>query len=213
MRFSVRTKLFGAFGVVIALMVVLGVVAISKLGSVKQEADYLGTKSVNSALTTATVRSATANIRRIQNRLIFAEPAQRKDYFEKLQPFRDQLDKFLSDYEEFVGDAKDRRLWEDTKAQWAGYQAVITAHQDKILAGDIEGAKSVLTDSEDKFNGLMDAAGAWRDHNIKLADNAMEHSDSTYAGARTVMIGIETSFATLSRVSTLLTMSVKGPFA
>jgi len=55
MRFSVRTKLFGAFGVVIALMLVLGVVAISKLGSVKHEADYLGTKSVNSALTTATV--------------------------------------------------------------------------------------------------------------------------------------------------------------
>ena len=170
MRFSVRTKLFGAFGVVIALMLVLGVVAISKLGSVKNEADYLGTKSVNSALTTATVRSATANIRRIENRLIFAEPNQRKGYFEKLQPFRDQMDKFLSDFEQYVGDAKDRRLWEATKAQWAGYQAVITAHQDKILAGDIEGAKGVLTDSEDKFNALMDAAGAWRDYNVKLAD-------------------------------------------
>ena len=133
MRFSVRTKLFGAFGVVIALMVVLGVVAISKLGSVKQEADYLGTKSVNSALTTATVRSATANIRRIQNRLIFAEPNQRKDYFAKMKVFQDQLDKFLADFEQYVGDAKDRELWENTKAKWAGYQAVLTAHQDKIL--------------------------------------------------------------------------------
>jgi methyl-accepting chemotaxis protein len=190
MRFSVRTKLFGAFGVVIALMVVLGVVAISKLGSVKQEADYLGTKSVNSALTTATVRSATANIRRIQNRLIFAEPAQRKGYFEKMQPFQDQLDKFLSDYQQYVGDAKDRELWEGAKARWAAYQAVISDHQDAILSGDVEGAKTVLTDSEDRFNALMDAAGAWRDYNIKLADRAMEHSDSTYAGARTVMIGL-----------------------
>src|SRR5690242_14790190 len=190
MRFSVRTKLFGAFGVVIALMLVLGVVAVSKLGSVKHEADYLGTKSVNSALTTATVRSATANIRRIQNRLIFAEPNQRKGYFEKMKVFQDQLDKFLADFQQYVGDAKDRELWEGTKANWAGYQAVITAHQDKILAGDIAGAKTVLTDSEDKFNGLMDAAGAWRDYNIKLADQAMEHSDSTYSGARTVMIAL-----------------------
>src|SRR5690242_8270409 len=137
MRFSVRTKLFGAFGVVIALMVVLGVVAISKLGSVKQEADYLGTKSVNSALTTATVRSATANIRRIQNRLIFAEPAQRKGYFEKMKPFQDQLDKFLGDFEQYVGDAKDRELWQATQARWTAYQPVITAHQAKIEAGDI----------------------------------------------------------------------------
>jgi methyl-accepting chemotaxis protein len=190
MRFSVRTKLFGAFGVVIALMIVLGVVAISKLGSVKTEADYLGTKSVNSALTTATVRSATANIRRIQNRLIFAEPNQRKDYFEKMKPFQEQLDKFLADFQQYVGDAKDRELWEHTKANWAAYQAVIADHRDKILAGDIEGAKTVLTDSEDKFNALMDAAGAWRDYNIKLADNAMEHSDATYGGARKVVIGL-----------------------
>jgi methyl-accepting chemotaxis protein len=190
MRLSVRTKLFGAFGVVIALMVVLGVVAISKLGSVKTEADYLGTKSVNSALTTATVRSATANIRRIQNRLIFAEPNQRKGYFEKMKVFQDQLDKFLTDFQQYVGDAKDRELWENTKANWAGYKAVITAHQDKIMAGDIDGAKNVLTDSEDKFNGLMDAAGAWRDYNIKLADKAMEESDSVYMGARKLVIGL-----------------------
>src|SRR3954468_20277038 len=116
MRFSVRTKLFGAFGVVIALMVVLGVVAISKLGSVNHEADYLGTKSVNSALTTATVRSASANVRRLQNQLIFAAPAQRKGFVAKIKPFEDQLDQFLGDYQKWVGDAKDRELWENTKA-------------------------------------------------------------------------------------------------
>src|ERR1044071_8525962 len=122
MRFSVRTKLFGAFGVVIALMVVLGVVAISKLGSVNHEADYLGTKSVNSALTTATVRSASANIRRIQNQLVFAEPAQRKALIAKIKPFEDQLDQFLGDYQQWVGDAKDRELWQDAKSAFATYE-------------------------------------------------------------------------------------------
>ena len=52
MRVPVRTKLFGAFGVVIALMAVLGAVSIDKLDAVNSRAKHLGTKSVNSEETT-----------------------------------------------------------------------------------------------------------------------------------------------------------------
>jgi methyl-accepting chemotaxis protein len=188
MRFSVRTKLFGAFGVVIALMVVLGIVAISKLGSVNQEADYLGTKSVNSTLTTATVRSASANIRRIQNQLVFAEPAQRQSLAGKIKPFEDQLDGFLADYQQWVGDAKDRELWENAKSAFATYKQEASQFDDKILAGDVEGAKRVLNESDEEFNALMDEAGAWRDYNIKEADAALKQSRATYGSARTLVI-------------------------
>ena len=48
MRMSVRAKLFGAFGVVIVLMAVLGIVSISKLDALNNGAEHLGTKSVRS---------------------------------------------------------------------------------------------------------------------------------------------------------------------
>jgi methyl-accepting chemotaxis protein len=188
MRFSLRTKLFGAFGVVIVLMVVLEAVAISKLGSVNQEADYLGTKSVQSALTTATVRSATANIRRIQNRLIFAEPGQREGYFEKMKPFQQQLDQLLADYPRYIGDRQDRAMYEATKSAWQTYQEETTQFDERITAGDIPGAKKVLTESEKEFDALADGAGKWRDYNVKLAGVALKSSRDTYASARTTVI-------------------------
>jgi hypothetical protein len=46
MRLSVRTKLFGSFGVVVGLMLALGVTAIVELGSVDNRAEYLGTNSL-----------------------------------------------------------------------------------------------------------------------------------------------------------------------
>jgi hypothetical protein len=60
MRLSVRTKLFGSFGVVIGLMVVLGVAAIVELGSVASRAQYLGTNSVPAAQTIGTIETAAA---------------------------------------------------------------------------------------------------------------------------------------------------------
>ena len=86
MRMSVRTKLFGAFGVVIALMVVLGFVAIAKLGSVNSRATYLGDTSIPSAEITARVRSASANYRRVQNRLIFASEKDRPRFLKEPVP-------------------------------------------------------------------------------------------------------------------------------
>src|SRR6201989_812696 len=76
MRVPVRTKLFGAFGVVIALMAVLGAVSIDKLDAVNARATHLGTKSVNSEETTGRVLTSAPNYRRIQNRLVFATPSE-----------------------------------------------------------------------------------------------------------------------------------------
>src|SRR5262249_32352480 len=134
------------------------------------------------------VRSASSNIRRIQNQLIFAEPAQRKELIAKIKPFEDQLDSFLGGYQKWVGDSKDRELWENAKAAYTTFQREAAQIDDKILANDVAGAKGALTESDEEFDALMDDAGAWRDYNVKLADNALKHSGDTYASARTSVI-------------------------
>src|SRR5258705_596864 len=87
MRLSVRTKLFGAFGVVIVLMVVLGVASISKLDAVNSKAVHLGTKSVNSEAATGEVLAPAANYRRVQNRLVFPSAAEAARFQAQLGPY------------------------------------------------------------------------------------------------------------------------------
>src|ERR1700759_5558234 len=102
MRLSVRSKLFGAFGVVIVLMIVLGIVAIARLGTVSARADRLGTRAVPSVETAGSMREAAANFRRIQNNLVFATPRERAAVIAQLAPLAAQANKALDDYGKLV---------------------------------------------------------------------------------------------------------------
>ncbi len=121
MRMSVRTKLFGAFGVVIGLMAVLGVVSISKLDSLNNGAEHLGTKSVRSEEATGDVLAAAANYRRVQNQLVFATDDEITKVQSELTKYRDEGDKALADYEQDVTDAKDHELWQTAQTAWQQY--------------------------------------------------------------------------------------------
>jgi gas vesicle protein len=67
--------LFGSFGVVVGLMLVLGVAAIVELGSVDNRAQYLGTNSVPAAQTIGTIETAAASFRRVASRPTWWWPA------------------------------------------------------------------------------------------------------------------------------------------
>jgi len=67
--------LFGSFGVVVGLMLVLGVAAIVELGSVENRAQYLGTNSVPAAQTIGTIETAAASFRRVASRPTWWWPA------------------------------------------------------------------------------------------------------------------------------------------
>ncbi|HEY2788714.1 MAG TPA: MCP four helix bundle domain-containing protein [Gaiellales bacterium] len=121
MRLSVRTKLFGSFGVVIALMVVLGGAAIVELGSVASRADYLGTNSLPSIDKISDVRADTANYRRYQNRLIFATPEETPKFLHDMGPYATDATQVLTAYAAGANGGADTRLWRATKTEWARY--------------------------------------------------------------------------------------------
>ena len=111
MRLSVRTKLFGAFGVVIGLMLVLGVTSIKQLGSVDARATFLGEESLASANLIGEMRSASANFRRVQNRLIFATPAERATLLTQLETYSDEANAEFERAKTILTDARERQLY------------------------------------------------------------------------------------------------------
>src|SRR5690242_5443709 len=156
MRMSVRAKLFGAFGVVIGLMAVLGVVSISKLDSLNNGAEHLGTKSVRSEEATGDVLAAAANYRRVQNQLVFATDDEITKVQSELTKYRDEGDKAFSEYEDDVTDAKDRGLWQTAQAAWQKYVSESRGVAEAASSGDVERARGLLVKTEDEFTGLTD---------------------------------------------------------
>jgi methyl-accepting chemotaxis protein len=190
MRLSVRTKLFGAFGVVIVLMIVLGVVAIARMGTVSARADRLGTKSIPAAETTGTMREAAANYRRVQSRLVFATPQERARFLAQLPSLETQVTKALDGHASDVADARDRALWQSSKADWAAYQQQTAGFAAAVRAGDIAKAKQILDASEDEFDQIAKGSNAWSDYNDKLASRALAEAHATYSSARTMVIAL-----------------------
>jgi hypothetical protein len=173
MRLSVRTKLFGSFGVVIGLMVVLGVAAIVELGSVASRAQYLGTNSVPAAQTIGTIETAAANFRRVQADLVVARAARRPELLSQLGPYAAEATKVLAGYAGSVTDPTDRRLWNTTKAEWASYLHT-TSHIDEDVRAGHKGAASHEVDAAGpEFDQLARDGHAWNAYNVRLADQAL----------------------------------------
>lgn len=135
MRLSVRTKLFGSFGVVVGLMLVLGVAAIVELGSVDNRAQYLGTNSVPAAQTIGTIETAAANFRRVQADLVVARAARRPKLMSQLGPYAAEATGALTGYAGSVTDPTDRKLWDTTKMEWASYLRTTAHVEDDVRTG------------------------------------------------------------------------------
>ncbi len=188
MRMSVRAKLFGAFGVVIGLMAVLGVVSISKLDSLNNGAEHLGTKSVRSEEATGDVLAAAANYRRVQNQLVFATGDEIAKVQRELTKYRDEGDKAFSEYKDDVTDAKDRGLWQTARAAWQKYVRESGGVAEAASAGDVERARGLLVKTEDEFTGLTDEVATWNAYSKTLAADALDEAEATFRSGRTLVI-------------------------
>src|SRR5690349_3801373 len=198
MRLSVRTKLFGSFGVVVGLMVVLGVAAIVELGSVDNRAEYLGTNSVPAAQTIGTIETAAANFRRVQADLVVARAARQPNLMSQLGPYAAEATRALAGYAGSVTDPTDRRLWDTTKSEWATYLRTTAQVDEDVRAGREAAASHELDAAGPAFDQLARDGHAWNAYNVKLADQALSSARSTSSRARTIVIALVLAAAALA---------------
>ena len=190
MRVSVRTKLFGSFGVVMALMIVLGAAAIVELGSVDHEAQYLGRDSVPSAQTIGAVESGAANYRRYQNRLVWATPPEHAKLIAAMKPYAVATSKALAGYAGKADNAHDRQLWQATRKEWSAYLDETAGFAAAVDSGQMKTAESIIANATDEFDAMNADAAKWNAFNVKLADDALASAKSTSSTASTIVIAL-----------------------
>jgi methyl-accepting chemotaxis protein len=180
MRLTVRTKLLGGFLAVVALMVLLGVLALLTMGSLNGNTAYIGKKTVPSVVLIARVQSELKQYRLDQLQYTLStDVAAQASLDEERKKVGADVTAELSKYAPLVADGKDRALWQAEKDEWAAYQHKTLYYTDAI--GD---------EAKQAFAGLLSVSDRWTGYNIQLSDRQLRGSRSSYAFSKWLVVGL-----------------------
>ncbi len=188
---SVRAKLFGGFGAVVVVAVVVGLVLLSKMGSVNSGGVYLGTNAVPSIQMIGLLDSDVTDYRRAQLQYVLeSTPAQlataKHEWTVDAAGFQTQMRK----YQTAFTNAQDRSLWQAVQNQWNTYTSQ-TARVPVVGAGsETAAALALVNNSGPTFTNLQRTLDQWRTENLKWADQKVKSNASTYSSAKTLGIAL-----------------------
>jgi len=186
---SVQTKLFAAFGLVVALMLVLGVFALARLGSDNRQLGQIATVVVPSTRAVGDINALMNEYRKDQLHYIVARPSDRPlsapgsiagDLAGDLSQMTASLHAYAS--QGLAEDRAGRRLLDTFRADFLRYVATTAPFRRLADRGRILEAGEAVGNGlgDEQWNALKLVIGAWSDHEVKTAQAAAVASRSSY---------------------------------
>ncbi|MES1248117.1 MAG: methyl-accepting chemotaxis protein, partial [Actinomycetota bacterium] len=190
---SLRSKLFGGFGLVVLLSATMGALLLLQLGSIYDGGRYLGTNALPSASTALQINANVTDYRRAQlAALIDRKPSEIAADLKRAKQDRATVDRLLGAYASMLTNAKDEREWKAIEQGWTDFVA-LTANLNR-MALDPNLALSTMAAAIDKtrpaFVALRDQTTTWSDDNIAWGQAKLRNNESTYASAKTLAIAL-----------------------
>jgi len=215
MKLNVRTKLLGGFLIVLALMVVVGVLAISRIGSIRDDARQLGGNVVPATEALGGIRESVFTYRLLQIRWATALlPADKRRMAETLATQPRVVDDAIAAAASYASDPVDRANYARLEQAWTDYQnATVGPLTDAVNGGRTADAINTLGGprGSDSFNVLREAVIAARDHQRRLSAATVAQTDDTATSARTaILVLLVIAFAVGLAVALLLSRQIVG---
>ena len=199
LRCSVRVKMLGAFGVVVALMVCLGGFALVRLGSENEHLVQLAAKVVPSTRAVGDINALMNKYRKDQLHYIVARPADRPlgaagSIQGDLNGDLTMMSGYLNAYRSggLIEDSADRGLLDSFQAAFDRYVALTASfHQLADLeltfqAGDVVGDGA----GDHQWDTLKTLIAAWSDHKVQTARLAAAVSRSVYQDSMILIVSL-----------------------
>lgn len=143
MKFGIRTKLLGAFGVVMLLAAIVGVVGIVNLNRVNDLALIIYDEPVVQELNLSVVRAAVDDIdSQIQHTLLDSSQANQSKYQAAIQKDIDEINQIISPITTSKEDSSSRQDWSPFASDWRQYQTLISTISKSLDDNDIAGAEA-----------------------------------------------------------------------
>jgi diguanylate cyclase (GGDEF)-like protein len=188
---SVQTKMLGANGLVVVLMLVIGLIAITRLGSENQRLSTLASKVVPSTRAVGEINLLTEKYRKDQMSYILAKPAERlPDLGVDSALIYGQLRAYQA--QGLIQNTAERRLLDSFQAAFARYVVLTAPFQALADQGRISQAnEAVVSGPGDAEHDKMKAAlAAWSDQQVKSARAAESASQSAYNAGLALILAL-----------------------
>ncbi|NIK89671.1 methyl-accepting chemotaxis protein [Rhizomicrobium palustre] len=212
---SVRNKVIGAFAVVLAATIALGMFAIINLGRQAAEADELRTDWLPSISSLGNFQYQITRYRSFQASILMVPAEQREKDTKTRIAVMEAADKALGQYLTMVDSPEERELAETIKAKWAEYKPT----DDKLIAifnakGQADANYFLTHESRTIFNQLKDAVEKDVEFNRKGGEAAAIRADQTYKSARLlIMLALGLASALCCAAGWILIRGVSAPLS
>jgi diguanylate cyclase (GGDEF)-like protein len=184
--------MLGSFGLVVMLMLLVGVIAITRLGSDNRHLETLASKVVPSTRAVGDINALMNKYRKDQLVYVYSPPAERLP--NDLAPDLSLMHRYLAGYRSqgLIRDAADRRLLDSFQATFARYVALTAAFRPLADQGRItQASEAVDGGAGDAENDKLKAViGAWSDQKVKIARAAERASASSYSASVALILAL-----------------------
>jgi methyl-accepting chemotaxis protein len=192
MRFTVQKKLFGGFAAVLVLLVVLGIVATSQMGSVGARANALGEVVLPGVEIIKDIDGESMDYHGTQyERMVATNPREIASLTSHLAELKQTLaDDFTRFGAHDIVSPEDRTLFDRVNGDWQSYLAktadfvtLDNAHKDAQAQALLIGANPVYVD-------MQTAIDQWRALNDRFAAKSVRAAHSTLSSAKLLSYGL-----------------------
>jgi methyl-accepting chemotaxis protein len=189
-RLTIKKKLFGGFGVVLALLVVLGAIAILELRAVSGSATRIGTNAMPSAVLVKEVDSSSNEYRGDQFAHIAASThAEQQSLARAISQMGAQVDQFLATYRNhYLATAADKARLTQVQTDWNAYVAKTSAFEALSSRNQDTQAKKVLDGGIASWTSFQHGLDSWLALNNTLAAGELKSASSTQTTALTIIL-------------------------
>ena len=173
---SIRQKLAGSFGLIIAFTIVMGIFGIFQMRAIDQQSTNIVNDNIPRIDLIADINTEASDYRRFQLAHVIAQDqATMKRYEDELKKRGDSVD---ADLAKFVSIASNKEKAQKIQNDWNDYRAKARQMTEAASRNDTAVAMKIATDTNADFNQLATDLNALKKENVQLAQDASDQGTS-----------------------------------
>jgi methyl-accepting chemotaxis protein len=192
MSLTIKQKLFGGFGLLLALLGVVGVVGILELHAVGANADKIGSNAMPSAVLVKEVDAGSNEFRGDQFAHIAAtSKAEQQQLAATIASSKKAVDGYLATYgRQYDAGAEDHTLLQKVESDWSSYVQKTNSFLALSAKNEDAQAKAALDAGTGTWNTFQSGLDSWLKYNNSVADGELASAHSTQSSASTLIVAI-----------------------